>query len=224
MYTSTILTLGSLVTIASATALDNAFSRREFKFPATVPMHKRAVTGAEYQCHANCGYTILDADKEGYCDSSEWKELLQACLSCANTYNLWGDYGDGVKAAAEGCGLSAVPSGSSGPSTSAAAPTSATVETTEAASTTQSVAETTAVETTSVPEETTTAIGSTTIGSTTIISTSVVVSTTIPSTPTGSNGTISTPTTSVVQGDAPGVAVPHVVAAGAALFAIAGLM
>lgn len=55
MYSSTVLTLGSLAAMVSASTLDKAFSRRDFKFPSTVPMAKRAVTGAEYKCHANCG-------------------------------------------------------------------------------------------------------------------------------------------------------------------------
>jgi hypothetical protein len=55
MHTSTVLALGSLAAMASASALDNAFARRDFKFPSTVPLAKRAVTGAEYQCHASCG-------------------------------------------------------------------------------------------------------------------------------------------------------------------------
>ncbi|KAH6893151.1 hypothetical protein B0T10DRAFT_266939 [Thelonectria olida] len=241
MHASTVLTLGSLATMASASALDNAFARREFKFPNTVPLAKRAVTGSEYQCHANCGYTILNAEEDSYCDDSEWKELLAACLECANTYDMWGDYGQGVEAAAEACGLSAVPSGSSDDSTSAAATTAAAAETTSAAAqTSAAAAETTsaAAETTAAAEETTaveetqaeesSAVEETQAEETeageTAVPTSIIVSTTIASTPTGSNGTSSTPTSTVIQAGAPVFAISHVLAAGAALVAVAGLM
>jgi len=56
------------------------------------------------------GNTILGADKDGYCDDSEWQGLLADCLVCANKFDIWKYYGNGVTSAAEGCGLDAVPS------------------------------------------------------------------------------------------------------------------
>ncbi|TPX12523.1 uncharacterized protein E0L32_000700 [Thyridium curvatum] len=86
---------------------------------------RQAPGSAEYQCHSDCGYTIINSRTPGYCDSAEWKDLLNKCLACANTYNMWKDYGNGVGAAAKGCGINAVPGGgNSGSSSSAAAPTS----------------------------------------------------------------------------------------------------
>lgn len=66
------------------------------------------------------GYTIKDSRQDGYCDSSEWKKLLDDCLDCALQYDIWKDYGDYVKQAASGCGIDATPvsaSGSAGAST-----------------------------------------------------------------------------------------------------------
>lgn len=74
------------------------------------------------------GYTIINSRTEGYCADAAWKDLLDKCLACANTYDMWKDYGKGVTAAAEGCGLTAVPvdnsasSSAPAPSTSAPAP------------------------------------------------------------------------------------------------------
>ncbi|CAG9978453.1 unnamed protein product [Clonostachys byssicola] len=107
-----IITLASLASVAVASA---SVEERDF-WPAHIPLAKRAVSGAEYQCHANCGYTILNAQQSGYCDNSEWKTYYQGCMECAYTYNLWPDYGDGVTSAAKACGLTVSPSPSSGSS------------------------------------------------------------------------------------------------------------
>lgn len=45
------IALGSLATIAAASAP----VKRTYQFLDFVPMHKRAVTGSEYECHASCG-------------------------------------------------------------------------------------------------------------------------------------------------------------------------
>ncbi|KAH7008534.1 hypothetical protein EDB80DRAFT_840891 [Ilyonectria destructans] len=226
--TTSVLTLGSLATLASASALANAQARRSFQFPASVSIAKRAVTGAEYQCHASCGYTILDAEDDGYCDSSEWTELLAECLACATEYDLWPDYGDGVTAAAEACGLDATPAGAS--TTAAAAE-----ETTAAAETTAVVEETTAAPDTTAAAEQTTAVEETETAETTAVEETAAVTTTavvvesaattpsVVTTP-SSNSTSSIPTTSVVEGGAPEFAVSNIVAAGVALIAVAGLM
>lgn len=101
-----VVALGSLASSVVAVA------RTGFEFPDSVPMHKRQTSGPSYECHANCGYTILGAKTEGYCDDTEWQDLLEQCLACANEFDLWPDYGEGVTAAAEGCGLDATPVGS----------------------------------------------------------------------------------------------------------------
>lgn len=47
--TYTAVILGSLASLASATV------KRELPFPDSVPLHKRQPSGAEYECHADCG-------------------------------------------------------------------------------------------------------------------------------------------------------------------------
>ncbi|KPM36791.1 hypothetical protein AK830_g9778 [Neonectria ditissima] len=227
--TLTALTLGSLATLASANALFNASARRSFEFPESVPMHKRAVTGAAYECHANCGYTILDAEDEGYCDSDEWNELYEACLACATEYDLWPDYGDGVEAAAEGCGLSAVPAGAdsttAAETTAVAAETTAVVEETTAAAEATAVAETSVavVETSSAAVETTVVEETSAVPTTSAVSESAVTTPSVVTTH-ASNSTSSTPTSTVVEGGAPEFVASHILVAAVALIAVAGLM
>jgi hypothetical protein len=48
MQLSSVLAIASVATAAAATGL-----KREL--PVTVPVLARAVTGAEYECHASCG-------------------------------------------------------------------------------------------------------------------------------------------------------------------------
>ncbi|KAL1874351.1 hypothetical protein VTK73DRAFT_434 [Phialemonium thermophilum] len=80
-------------------------------FPEFAALQARQAPGSpEYECHADCGYTILDASIQGHCDNSTWKGLLQDCLECANKFDIWQYYGNGVQSAAQGCGLTAVPS------------------------------------------------------------------------------------------------------------------
>ncbi|KAK1486139.1 hypothetical protein CABS01_13356 [Colletotrichum abscissum] len=75
-----------------------------------VPLHARQVTsGAKYECHENCGYAILGAAEDGYCTNSTWTDYFEGCLQCANTFDIWQYYGDGVTEAADGCNLDATP-------------------------------------------------------------------------------------------------------------------
>lgn len=113
----------------------------------------------------------MDAEDDGYCDSSEWTELLAECLACATEYDLWPDYGDGVTAAAEACGLDATPAGAS--TTAAAAE-----ETTAAAETTAVVEETTAAPDTTAAAEQTTAVEETETAETTAVEETAAVTTT----------------------------------------------
>ncbi|KAH6880368.1 hypothetical protein B0T10DRAFT_143630 [Thelonectria olida] len=109
------LVVASVATVAAATGL-----KREL--PVTVPILVRQVTGAEYECHASCGYAILNAEADGYCTDQDWLDDLSGCLECALVYSIWQWYGTQVAAAAEACGLDATPS----PATTEAATASST--------------------------------------------------------------------------------------------------
>lgn len=69
----------------------------------------------------------MNARDEGYCESAEWKQLLDDCLKCANQYELWPDYGTSVEAAAKGCGIDAVPSDAAAEATPSSAAAVSTV-------------------------------------------------------------------------------------------------
>ena len=56
------------------------------------------------------GYTIENANQPNYCSNSTWKDLLEDCLECAETYDIWKDYGDGVSGVAKACGITPKPS------------------------------------------------------------------------------------------------------------------
>ncbi|CAH0052410.1 unnamed protein product [Clonostachys solani] len=140
-----LITLASLASVAIASA---SVEERDF-WPAHIPLAKRAVSGAEYQCHANCGYTILNAQQSGYCDDSQWKTYYQGCMECAYTYNLWPDYGDGVTSAAKSCGLTVSPSPSSG-SSAASSTASAQSSAAQTSAAQTSAAQTSAVQTSAV--------------------------------------------------------------------------
>ncbi|KAH7264361.1 hypothetical protein B0J15DRAFT_547120 [Fusarium solani] len=208
-YTAVIL--GSLASLASATV------KRELPFPDSVPLHKRQPSGPEYQCHANCGYTILNADEEGYCDSDEWKKLLADCLKCANQYDMWGDYGNGVTGAAKACGIDAVPEGASSGSatgTSAVAATTVVTSVTSAAAT--SAVESSTEETTAVVETTSAAAASSTAAET--------AATTAESSADANTTPGVAPTTTENDNSASNFALSGVLAVGAALVAAAGLL
>lgn len=113
------------------------------------------------------GYTILNADEEGYCDSDEWKKLLADCLKCANQYDMWGDYGNGVTGAAKACGIDAVPEGAaSGSATGSSAVAATTVVTSVTSAAATSTEATSAEETTAAAETTSAAAASSTAAET----------------------------------------------------------
>ncbi|KAM0709038.1 hypothetical protein Q7P35_003074 [Cladosporium inversicolor] len=125
------LTLIALVATTLASAVEDS------EFTLKVLLKRQASTsGAQYQCHSDCGYAILDASAEN-CNNSTWTGILSNCEECANTYNILRYYGDQVGAAAEDCGLTATFSPSAGAS-SASAP----AETSASASSTLSSPET----------------------------------------------------------------------------------
>lgn len=115
------------------------------------------------------GLLITLGREEGFCDNDEWNERYGRCMSCANTYNIWQYYGNGVTSAAKKCGLSPTPkpSGAAAASTTAESKPSSTAAEEEPATTEAEEAETTAAEqsatdvaeesATAAPEKTTTA-------------------------------------------------------------------
>ncbi|KAJ4141807.1 hypothetical protein NW754_014596 [Fusarium falciforme] len=209
--TYTAVILGSLASLASATV------KRELPFPDSVPLHKRQPSGPEYQCHANCGYTILNADEEGYCDSDEWKKLLADCLKCANQYDMWGDYGNGVTGAAKACGIDAVPEGaSSGSATGSSAVAATTVVTSVTSAAATSAEESSAEETTAAAETTSAAAASSTAAET--------AATTAESSADANTTPGAAPTTTENDNSASNFALSGVLAVGAALVAAAGLL
>ncbi|CAI6094951.1 hypothetical protein V2G26_005028 [Clonostachys chloroleuca] len=197
------LSLITLASLASVTIASASVEERDF-WPAHIPLAKRAVSGAEYQCHANCGYTILNAQQSGYCDNSQWKTYYQGCMECAYTYNLWPDYGDGVTTAAKACGLTVSPSPSSGSSQasstasaqSSAAQTSAAQTSAAQTSATQSTVRSSAAQSSSLAASASSAAASSsgsvsvTKATTPAASATTLVSTT-PSLTHGSNSTTS---------------------------------
>ncbi|EEU44438.1 uncharacterized protein NECHADRAFT_84980 [Fusarium vanettenii 77-13-4] len=209
--TYTAVILGSLASLASATV------KRELPFPDSVPLHKRQPSGPEYQCHANCGYTILNADEEGYCDSDEWKKLLADCLKCANQYDMWGDYGNGVTGAAKACGIDAVPEGAaSGSATGSSAVAATTVVTSVTSAAATSAEVTSAEETTAAAETTSAAAASSTAAET--------AATTAESSADANTTPGAAPTTTENDNSASNLALSGVLAVGAALVAAAGLL
>ncbi|KAI8714634.1 hypothetical protein NCS52_01183800 [Fusarium sp. LHS14.1] len=202
---------GSLASLASATV------KRELPFPDSVPLHKRQPSGAEYQCHADCGYTILNADEEGYCDSDEWKKLLADCLKCANQYDMWGDYGNGVTGAAKACGIDAVPEGAASGSATGSSAVAATTVVTSVTSAAATSAEVTSAEETTAAAETTSAAADS--------STAVETAATTAESSADANTTPgAAPTTTENDNSASNFALSGVLAIGAALVAAAGLL
>ncbi|KAG5763672.1 hypothetical protein H9Q72_008254 [Fusarium xylarioides] len=98
-------------TLLASASLAVAINPR-FEFPDTVPLVKRQQPGTpQYACHEDCGLLItLAREDEGYCDSDEWNERYGRCMSCANTYDIWQYYGNGVGRVAQECGLTPEPS------------------------------------------------------------------------------------------------------------------
>lgn len=110
MVASTLISLSAALALAvPATASPSYGAIKGFQFPDAVPIEKRQVSGPQFECHSACGNTILESENAGYCDSSEWRELLDECLICVEEFPIWQWYGEGVQGAAAGCDLSAEP-------------------------------------------------------------------------------------------------------------------
>ncbi|KAL6413161.1 hypothetical protein AUP68_02661 [Ilyonectria robusta] len=132
--------------LASAT-FASALERR-WDYPSAVPaLERRQEPGTpRYACHEDCGLLITLGREEGFCDNAEWNERYGRCMICANTFEIWIYYRNGVTSAAEQCGLSPTPSPSGFTASSTVV---------EAEESTTAVAE---VTTTAAPEITTTAV------------------------------------------------------------------
>ncbi|KPI35257.1 uncharacterized protein AB675_3761 [Cyphellophora attinorum] len=123
-----------------------------FDFPSIVPLDKRQQPGTpQYECHEDCGGVITQARTPNFCESANFTSSLDACLECAEEFNIWQYYGESVGAAAQSCGLDATPVAANATTASSSATSAATdvatssVQTssaaTSAASATSSIAE-----------------------------------------------------------------------------------
>ncbi|KAJ0165798.1 hypothetical protein CTA2_9949 [Colletotrichum tanaceti] len=75
-----------------------------------VPLHARQETpGPKFECHEDCGYAVLGAELEGFCDNSTWVGLFDGCLDCALEFDIWKHYGTSVAEAGEECNLDTTP-------------------------------------------------------------------------------------------------------------------
>ncbi|CRJ81674.1 hypothetical protein BN1723_006669 [Verticillium longisporum] len=114
-----------------------------YEYLDVVPLEARQATGEKFECHSNCGNAILGSnDGEVHCSNSTWLDLLEECLECANEFDIWQHYGQGVEEGAEACDLEAVPVGTAATtdSATAAGSTTAAVQTTAEATATPSAA------------------------------------------------------------------------------------
>ncbi|RYO92367.1 hypothetical protein DL766_000335 [Monosporascus sp. MC13-8B] len=75
----------------------------------SVVLESRQMSEDARECHADCGYFIVDSSLPDQCGNSTWTDLLDDCLDCALEYDIWSVYGDGVTQAAGACDLPAVP-------------------------------------------------------------------------------------------------------------------
>ncbi|RYP08776.1 hypothetical protein DL764_001687 [Monosporascus ibericus] len=72
-------------------------------------LENRQISEEARECHADCGYFILDSSLPDQCGNSTWTDLLDDCLDCALEHDIWENYGDSVTQAAGACDLPAVP-------------------------------------------------------------------------------------------------------------------
>ncbi|RYP76029.1 hypothetical protein DL770_007307 [Monosporascus sp. CRB-9-2] len=72
-------------------------------------LESRQISEEARECHADCGYFILDSRLPDQCGNSTWTDLLDDCLDCALEYDIWRIYEDGVTQAAGACDLPAAP-------------------------------------------------------------------------------------------------------------------
>ena len=140
----------SFLVVACAT-LTSAFSLYQpvsFENVDAVLLQKRQSGDPQFDCHANCGYSIRGARQPEYCGNQTWIDWYNGCMECAVEAGIWSMYGNSVSSAAQACGLSGIPVGLEGAgnatasagASATAAVSSAAVSASEAASTASSVA------------------------------------------------------------------------------------
>lgn len=107
---------------------------RELHVFLPLEIRQGGVSPGQFACHEACGNAIVGATGD-YCENPSWLARFDACMKCANDFNIWRFYATGVTAAAKGCGRDAVPdpadaastpAGNASSSPSAAAPTAPT--------------------------------------------------------------------------------------------------
>ncbi|KAH6693808.1 hypothetical protein F5X68DRAFT_47113 [Plectosphaerella plurivora] len=129
MAAARLVTLGAALSLVLPTALASsgadyrALRARDYQLADSVLESRQEMTPERFQCHSDCGNSILDAEVEGYCDSEAWQGLLESCLECVGEYPIWQHYRDPVQAAASACGLEATPTAVAVPSEGEATPT-----------------------------------------------------------------------------------------------------
>ncbi|KAK4669870.1 uncharacterized protein QC763_206785 [Podospora pseudopauciseta] len=102
-----------LLSAFSGTAVQAAVSPQD-NVDVGALLARQAPGTPQFECHSDCGGALGGSRSGRHCDNSTWVELFEDCLECANQFNIWRHYGNGLTAAAEACGLSAVPSPSGG--------------------------------------------------------------------------------------------------------------
>ncbi|KAI9150077.1 hypothetical protein HJFPF1_09831 [Paramyrothecium foliicola] len=112
MLVSQISALALSATLATANPLV-ARSQGAWEFPETMPLAARQEAPAPgtpaYLCHENCGLSITLSREGGYCENYLWIARYDACLQCANDFNIWQYYSATITRAAAVCGFTAVP-------------------------------------------------------------------------------------------------------------------
>ncbi|OLN89997.1 hypothetical protein CCHL11_07261 [Colletotrichum chlorophyti] len=112
MRLSIACTVAFVASLASANPLSTR-NQISWEFPESMPIAKRqAVPEPDtpaYLCHENCGTSITLSREAGYCQNFQWIARYDACLQCANSFNIWQYYGNSISASAAACGFTAVP-------------------------------------------------------------------------------------------------------------------
>ncbi|KAF6827867.1 hypothetical protein CMUS01_08813 [Colletotrichum musicola] len=105
---STVALAASLVS-ATPLATRNQVS---WEFPESMLAKRQDVPAPgtpAYLCHENCGTSITLSREANYCTNFQWISRYDACLQCANSFNIWQYYGASITRSAAACGFTAVP-------------------------------------------------------------------------------------------------------------------
>ncbi|KAK3995010.1 hypothetical protein QBC44DRAFT_366887 [Cladorrhinum sp. PSN332] len=118
----------SLIVALAATAIQGSLLEDN-----ALILARQAPGTPQFQCHSDCGSAIAGGRLPAHCDNSTWVGLYEACLSCAQSFDIWKLYGQGVGKAATACSLTASPSPSGAASAAASGSAALTTETSSAA-------------------------------------------------------------------------------------------